>query len=113
MVFDCAAECSGESLNKHLLPGPDLTNTLDGALSMFCHEPVGITCDIESMFCQVHVTREFRDLMRFFWWEGGTEYRMMVHLFGATPLPGCTNFGFKKTAQDGEEEFGVEAADFL
>ena len=113
VVFDCAAECNGESLNKHLLQGPDLTNTLAGVLSRFRQEPVGIMCDIESMFYQVHVTREFRDLLRFFWWEGGdlskspVEYRMTVHLFGATSSPGCANFALKKTAQDGEEEFGA------
>ncbi|XP_068674521.1 uncharacterized protein [Montipora foliosa] len=119
VVFDCAAECNGESLNKHLLQGSDLTNTLAGVLSRFCQEPVGIMCDIESMFYQVHVTSEFRDLLRFFWWEGGdlskspVEYRMTVHLFGVTSSPGCANFALKKTAQDGEEEFGAEAADLL
>ena len=97
-MFDCAAECNGESLNKHLLQGPDSTNTLASVLRRFRQEPVGIMRDIESMFHQVHVTREFRDLLRFFWWEGGdlckspVEYRMTVDLFGATSSPGCANF---------------------
>ncbi|XP_068726147.1 uncharacterized protein [Montipora capricornis] len=38
---------------------------------------------------------------------------MTVHLFGATSSPGCAIFARKKTAQDGEKEFGAEAADFL
>ena len=41
------------------------------------------------------------------------EYRMQVHLFGAGSSPGCANFGFKQAANDGEKEFGAEAADFI
>ena len=32
MVFDCSADFKEHSLNKHLLPGPDLTNGLIGVL---------------------------------------------------------------------------------
>ena len=119
VVFDCAAEFKGESLNKHLLQGPDLTNTLTGVLNRFRQEHVGLMCDIESMFYQVYVAEEYRDLLRFLWWENGDlskdpiEYRMAVHLFGATSSPGCANFALKKTAQDSECELGSAAADFL
>ena len=43
------------------------------------------------MFYEVHVKEEHRDFLCFLWWEDGNtaedpaEYRMMVHLFGATP----------------------------
>ena len=50
VVFDCAAQFRGDSLNKNLLQGLDLTNTLTGVLCRFRQEPVGFTCDIESMF---------------------------------------------------------------
>ena len=65
VVFNCAAESKGESLNKHLLHGPDLMNTLTGVLNRFRQEHVGIMCDIESMFYQVSVAEEHRDLLRF------------------------------------------------
>ena len=55
VVFDCATEFKGESLNKHLLQGPDLRNTLTGVLNRFRQEHVGLMCDIESMFYQVYV----------------------------------------------------------
>ena len=41
------------------------------------------------------------------------EYRMKVHLFEAASSPGCANYGFKKAADDGEKEFGKNAANFM
>ena len=119
VVFDCSAEYKGEALNKHLLQGPDLTNKLVGVLVRFRREPVAFMADIEAMFLQVHVTEHYRDLLRFLWWEDGdlnkepTRYRMTVHLFGAGLSPGCCNFALKKTADDHEQEFGFEPAEFL
>ena len=118
-MFDCSAQYKGESLNKHLLQGPDLTNSLVGVLCRFRKESVAFICDIEGMFHQVQVTQEHRDLLRFLWWEDGDtrktpqEYRMTVHLFGATSSPGCANFAVKSTANDHESELGSAAADFL
>lgn len=119
VVFDCASEYESESLNKHLLQGPDLTNNLTGVLCRFRQELIAFICDIEAMFHQVKVNEEHRDLLRFLWWEDGDltkepkEYRMTVHLFGATSSPGCANFALKATANDFEMEFGATAADFL
>ena len=41
------------------------------------------------------------------------EYRMKVHLFVAALSPVCANYGFKKAADDGEKEFGKNAANFM
>lgn len=119
VVFDCSAEFQGHSLNRHLLQGPDLTNSLIGVLCRFRQEPVAFACDIEGMFHQVHVNEEHRDLLRFLWWDQGdttkepNEYRMTVHLFGATSSPGCANLALRTAADDGKDDLGVEAASFI
>ena len=38
---------------------------------------------------------------------------MTFHLFGAISSPGCANFGFKQIAEDYQDEFGLEAAEFI
>ena len=106
VVFDCAAEYKGTSLNKELLQGPDLTSTLVGVLTRFRAEPVALMADIEGMFSQVAVPKESRDFQRYLWWPGGNldkvpvEYRMKVHIFGATSSPSCANYALKMTASD-------------
>ena len=71
------------------------------------------------MFYQARVNEEHRDYLRFLWWTDGDiskdpeEYRMKVHLFGATSSPGCCILALKATAEDNEEEFGSDAATFL
>ena len=60
-----------------------------------------------------------RDFLQFLWRDGEdyearpTEYRMSVHLFGAISSPECANFGLKQAANDGEAEFGTDAANFV
>ena len=57
--------------------------------------------------------------MRFLWWPNGdlskppSDYRMTVHLFGAVSSPSCVNYGLKRAADEGETEFGQEAANFI
>ena len=119
IVFDCSATFMGHSLNKYLLQGPDLTNSLGGVLCRFRKELIAFMCDLEAMFHQFKVKEEDRDYLRFYWWENGditktpVQYRMTVHLFGAASSPGCSNFGLKKTATDNECEFGSDAAEFI
>ena len=102
-VFDCAATYRGYD---QLLQGPDLTNTLVGVLLRFRQEPVAIMADIESMFYQVRIPDSDADLLRFLWWPGGNlnveakEYRMCVHLFGATSSPSCASYALRRTARD-------------
>ncbi|KAK6195425.1 hypothetical protein SNE40_000861 [Patella caerulea] len=119
VVYDCSAEFRGESLNKYLLQGPDLINNLTGVLYRFRKENIGLICDIESMYYQVRCSDHCKDYLRYLWWHNGDttkkpeEYRMNVHLFGATSSPGVCNFALKTTANDFEQENGTEAANML
>ena len=71
------------------------------------------------MFFQFKVDKRHRDFLRFFWWGNGDldsearEFRMTVHLFGATSSPGCSNFGLKQTAKDYASQFGENVAEFI
>ncbi|XP_035660814.1 uncharacterized protein LOC118405422 [Branchiostoma floridae] len=119
VVFDCAAEYAGTSLNQQLLQGPDLNNTLVGVLTRFRQEPVGLMADVESMFSQVKVPEKYRDYQRFLWWPRGNldeppeEYRMTVHVFGATSSPSCAGFALKKLADDGEGQYAKGVLDAI
>ena len=78
-----------------------------------------MTCDIEGMFHQVFVKPNHQDFLRFLWFENSdltrdpAEYRMTVHLFGATSSPACANFALKATANKYEAECGSLAANFI
>ena len=118
VVFDCSAKYQGTCVNEHLLQGPDLINPLVGVLCRFRQGPVAFTCDVEKMYHQFHVSPGHRDYLRFLWWEDGdltkdpSDYRMKVHLFGATSSPGCANFALKQLALD-HQSLNSRAALFL
>ena len=76
-------------------------------LCRFRQEPIAFMCDIEAMFHQVKVSEEHRDLLRFLWWEDDDltkelkEYRMTVHLFGASL---CSTV--KKSSEESQSKKG-------
>ena len=119
VVFDSSAEFQGVSLNKELLPGPDLMNSLSGVLIRFRQENVAAMCHIEQMFHSFHVTPEHQNLLRFLWFKDNDpakeiiENKMTVHLFGNGPSPAIATFGLRKTADDGEEKYGKATRDFV
>ncbi len=72
--------------------------------------------DIESMFYQVRVPKEDADFLRFLWWPNSNldqdeeEYKMRVHLFGATSSPSCSCYALRRTAEDEINDTTPEAA---
>ena len=63
VVFDSSAEFQGVSLNKELLPGPDLMNSLVGVLIRFRKENIAVMSDIEQIFHTFHVNVEHQNLL--------------------------------------------------
>ncbi|KAK3731803.1 hypothetical protein QZH41_007629 [Actinostola sp. cb2023] len=94
-------------------------NSLLGVLMRFRKEEVAVMCDIEQMFYSFHVNPSHREFLRFLWFEANDpknpviEYRMNMHLFGNGPSPAVATFGLRKTAADGEEEFGTDVTKFV
>ncbi|XP_041920573.1 uncharacterized protein LOC121684581 [Alosa sapidissima] len=70
--------------------------------------------DVQAMFHQVKVPKGDRDFLRFLWWPAAdltkdvAEFRMTVHLFGATSSPSCAIFALRKTADDNQGNFPAE-----
>lgn len=102
------------SLNNELIQGPNLTRTLLGVLLRFRKETVGLMADIEGMFHQVKVSEADKDFLRFVWWPKGdvskrlAEYRMTVHLFGATSSS-FASYALRKSSEDNKNNFFAEA----
>ncbi|XP_062413903.1 uncharacterized protein LOC134105319 [Pungitius pungitius] len=119
VVFDSSAQYEGVSLNDVLLTGPDLNNTLLGVLIRFRKESIAVTADIQQMFHSFLVREEDRDFLRFLWFEDNDlhkdiiEYRMKVHVFGNSPSPAVAIYGLKRSAQDGEADFGLDVKQFI
>ena len=109
VVFDSSTEYQGKSLNRELLTGPDLMNSLVGVLIRFRREDVAAMYDVKQMFHSFHVSPEHRDFLRFLWFEENdlskpvTKFRMTVHLFGNGPSPAVATYRLRRKVDDGEE----------
>ena len=96
-----------------------MTNKLVGVLLRFREDPIVFLADIEAMFCQVRVSLEHRDLLRFLWFEDGDydkpteEYQMLIHLFGTTSSTSCAGFCLRKVAEEFKDEFSPETTETI
>ena len=119
VVFDCAAQFKGVSLNDVILQGPNFLNSLSGVLIRFRKEPVAVVGDIKLMFHQCFVMEQDRRFLRFLWWPAGDTsqkpkvHAMKVHLFGGKSSPSVVNYCMRKIAQDNEEQFSELAINTL
>ena len=119
IVFDCAGEYKGISLNSKVRQGPDLTNKLVGVLTRFHLHPIAIMAYIQAMFHQVRVTPEDQDTLRFLWWPEGNlsklpmSYKMTVHLFGGTWSLSCCTYALRCTAEDNTGSYSPEALEMI
>ena len=104
IVFDCAAQFAGISLNSLCYQGPDLTNKLLHVLLRFRQFRYAIIADIEAMYHQIRIPVKDRDCFRFLWTEHDTEvtYRMTSHLFGGVFCAASSTYALRRTVQDFE-----------
>ena len=119
VCFDAKAEVRGLSLNKCLMSGPDLMNSLFGILLNFRSEPIAFMSDVTSMFHCFYVADRFRNYQRFIWGDDGThkgspvEWQMNVLFFGATSSPAAAQFAFRKTAEVNKDRISKETYNFI
>ena len=66
---------------------------------------------MEAVFHQLRVKPSDRDALRFLWADSPFEdptkidtYQILVHIFGATDSPYCTNLAGKRVARDNKEK---------
>ena len=106
VVFDCASEYRGCSLNKCLLSGPNVIHDLVIVLLRSREGDAAMPADIKEMFLQVKVTETDRGALRFLWWIDGNintkpnEYELRIHLFDATSSSFCAISALQKTVED-------------
>ena len=111
IVNDAAAECQGTSLNKALLTGPDLLNSLVGIILRLRIGRVAVIADLEEFFHHVGVTEENADSLRFLWtddvFSDDPPYvmQMLVHIFGAKDSANCAIHALHQTARDNCQDF--------
>ena len=85
-VVDAGAKTKNQSLNKHLLKGPDSLNNLVDVLLKFCQRKYAVIGDISQMFHLVQVLPSDSDALRRFLWSFNENlpvnlpYHMNVHL---------------------------------
>ena len=107
VVYDAAAEYGGTSLNKELLQGLQLNDSLVGVLFWFRKDEVAVASDIESMFHRVACLEEDTDALRFLWWSEGmneppSDHKITVHLFGKADSPCIAAYALKRAATDSD-----------
>ena len=73
VVFNGSFEYKGVSLNKSLLPGPNLLNDLIACLTRFRQRPIAVTADIAKMFYQVGVMKSDQPSLRYLWRTPGSQ----------------------------------------
>ena len=106
VVNDAAAEFQGTGLNKNLVTGPDLLNSLTGVLTRFRRDPVAIAGDIEAMFHQVRVSDQDSDSLCFLWTDDIHSkhppyiLKMLAHIFGAKDSMTCCCYALQRTVRD-------------
>ncbi|VDI41660.1 Hypothetical predicted protein, partial [Mytilus galloprovincialis] len=109
-VFDSSAKFGDVSLNKVLLQGPDLNNSLLSVLMRFRKNRIAASADVQQMFYSFSVDEKHRDFLRFLWHEDNdldkqlVAFRMTVHVFENSPSPAVATYGLRKCSNLAEPD---------
>ncbi|XP_068696914.1 uncharacterized protein [Montipora foliosa] len=117
VVYDAAAVWGCTSLNKELLQGPQLNNSLIDVLFRFRKKKLLLYLTLKACFTGLVVWKETHDL-RFLWWSDGlnespSDHKMKVHLFGKADSPCIAAWTLQRTATDNVAEFGNDVCDIV
>ena len=118
VVYDAAARFEGTALNKEMLQGSLLNNSLVGVLMRFRKDEVAVASDIESMFHRVAYREDDTDAVRFMWWDGSSDeppsdYKMTVHFFGKADSPCIAAWALHQSAADSKAAFGEKIREIV
>ena len=69
VIFNCSGEFAGANLNKLLLKGPNLANSLIGVFFRFRLHRYATVGDIIKMYYQCCVLETDQDFLRFLWFK--------------------------------------------
>ena len=110
VVFDAATKSDGTSLNDQLYQGPDLANSLTGALICFREEEIAFTADLEAMFHQVKVLPRDADALRFgvVAWITPLKNTKCSFTFWSSIVALLCNKAVQQTADDNKERSSSE-----
>ena len=96
IVYDCSCKSSSDSpsLNDCLMSTPPKLNDITSLILRFRSDRYAVTTDIEKAFLNIGLTKEDRDVTRFYWLSNPADpnsalqtYRFKSVLFGATCSP--------------------------
>ena len=94
-VANADSKFHGQSLNKNLLTGADLLNSLLGVLMRFRENPIAVLVDTEGMFMQTAINQTEQSALRFLWINDNEiqQYQLTKVIFDATFSPSCAIYG--------------------
>ena len=117
IVFDCAAQYMGLSLNDCLAKGPSLLNVLLGVLLRFRQNRVAFMGDIRKMYHSIDISIKDQMMHLFLWRNCEIDkaietYTMTAVNMGDRPSAAIAQIALRKTAESARHKF-PEAADIV